>query len=308
MKITYFSRFNNNPYSSLIEEPIARALKQLGHQVFQFDVVSADDKELIKKANQSDIFLFHNGGIAGGDELNLFLGIAGLSNLLKQITATKVMWFLDRVYGPAELLVEKILPEIDYGFFNDDTWVRRHKWENAYCLHLGAEERPLGKFRKDLECDIAFIGRVYGGRGDIITALKKQYGKKFKVFGNIWGKDFDDLCQSARIIIQPKWLMNDFCWTDQIYHVLSAGGFLIHPRLHGLKEEGFVDGKHFIGYTIYEEVLAEIEFFLKPENTEKMNEVKKLGRNYVLSFYTWEKRLKEMFNIIKGQMLKKNET
>jgi hypothetical protein len=306
MKITYFSKFEDNKYSVLEEEPIVRALRDLGHQVFQFDVVKADPQKMIEQANKSNLFLFHTGGVIADDELSLLMGLAGLTDLLNRITVPKIMWFFDRVMGPSERFVETMLSVVDYGFFNDDTWVRRHKWENASCLHEGCETRPLGQKRKDLECDIAFIGNVWGGRGEIMDALKKMYGRKFRIFSDIWGKDFDDLCQSARVIFQPKWLMNDFCWTDQIYHVLSAGGFLLHPRLHGLKEEGLEDGKHFIGYSIPEELIAEIEFFMKPENWEKMEEVKKFGRQFVIENYTWSQRLKSMFETIKEDLLKKD--
>lgn len=307
MKIVYFGRFKNNPYTNLIEKQISDALKKLGHSVAEFDVVEADGKELVKKANESDLFLFHNGGVEGGDELSLFMGVAGLTNLLKQIKAIKVLWYLDRVFGPGEPFVEKMLPEVDYGFFNDDTWVRRHTWENAYCLHLGTTNRELGKYRKDLACDIAFIGQVYGGREEVIAAIKKKYGKRFRIFGDIWGKDFDDLCQSAKVIFQPKWLMNDFCWTDQIYHVLSVGGFLLHPRLYGLQEEGLEDGTHFVGYTINEEIVAALDFFVKSENDEKRKIVVKQGRDWVVSRYTWDIRLATMLDTIKENLIKKQK-
>jgi hypothetical protein len=308
MKICYFAQFNNNPYAELEEKPISEALRKLGHQVFEFDVIETDPKKLLESANKSNIFLFHDGGIKIGleniDELNFYMGMAGLSNLLSQIKCLKVMWRFDRVVGLGENFMAKILPLIDYGFLNDDTWVRRHKYPNAYGLHMGTTERPLGKYKKDLACDIAFVGQVYGGRAEIIEILKKQYGRRFQVFGNIWGKDFDDLCQSAKIMFQPKWLMNDFCWTDQIYHILSAGGFLVHPRLHGLKEEGLDEGSHYVGYTILEELLAGLEFFLKPENEEKRKQVAQQGRTFVLYNFTWEKRLETMFKIIKENLIK----
>ncbi len=308
MNITYFGKFNNNKYADLIEKPISEALKNLGHKVYEFDVMTADAKELVKRANKSDIFLFHNGGIEidpeKSDELRFYMGITGLQNLLNQITCQKVMWYFDRVIGAGEELVERILPLIDCGFFNDDTWVRRHKWENAYGLHMGTIERPDGQFRKDLECDIAFIGRVYGGREEILTPLKQRYGRKFRIFGDIWGKDFDDLCQSAKIIFQPKWLNNDFCWTGQIYQVLGAEGFLVHPRLYGLKEEGFDEGTHYVGYTIYEELLAGLDFFLKPENDEKRKLMAKQGKMFVLTNFRWEERFKTIFEIIKNKLIK----
>ncbi|HDY66394.1 MAG TPA: glycosyltransferase family 1 protein [Candidatus Scalindua sp.] len=311
MKIVYFGKFKNNKYSELEEKPISEALKKMGHTVYELDVMEAKMEDLIEKANQSDMLLFHDGGLPLGleeqDELSFYMTLNGLMMLLSKMTCLKVMWLFDRVVGVGEILASRILPTIDCGFFNDDTWVRRHKYPNAYGLHPGTTERPLGQYRKDLACDIAFIGRVYGGRVEVIEGLKKQYGKRFRIFEDIWGKDFDDLCQSAKVIFQPKWLMNDFLWTDQIYHALSAGAFLIHPRLHGLQEEGLDEGSHYVGYTIIEELVAGLEFFLKPENDEKRKQVANQGKSYVLENFTWEKRLEKMISVIKDKLLKKQK-
>ena len=305
MKIVYFGKFKNNPYSKIEEEEISKALKQLGHKVLEFDIAEANAKELIETANKSNLFLFHNGGVETESELKFLLGLEGLKKILSSIKCEKVFWFFEKTLGLGRDLIYKISPFVDCGFLNDDTFVRRIKDSNLSGLHLGTSKKPLGKHRKDLECDIAFIGRIYGERINLTGLLKREYGRKFRIFENIWGQEFDDLCQSAKIIVSPRFPMDDFCWNSQIYQVLGSGGFLIHPRLYGLKEEGFEDGGHYVGYTFIEEVLAEIEFFLKPENDEKYQTIKKQGRDLVLKKFTWEERLRDMFWIIKREKLNK---
>jgi len=311
MKITYFAKFNKNKYAEVVEKPISAALKKLGHTVYELDVMTTEAKELIDTANKSDIFLFHNGGVVPkaeeGDELTFYMGLNGLLSLLSQIKVRKIMWYLDRVDGIGDIFMNRTLQFVDHAFLNDDTWVRRHKFENVYGLHLGATERPLGKFREDLACDIAFVGRVFDGREEVINGLKGMFGGKFKVFSDIWGKDFDDLCQSAKIIIQPKWLMNDFYWQDQIYHILSSGGFLVHPRLYGLVEEGLEDGNHYIGFSSLEELVGGIEFFLKPENNDKRKTLSNKGRTFVNTRLSWEERLKTIFSVIKNNLIEKQK-
>ena len=303
MRITYFGRFNGQ----YPERHISKALKKK-HQVIEIDVEKGDVRELVKQANKSDMLLFHNAGMDLGIEqdigkLPFYMGLSGLYQLLEKIPCKKVMWYLDRVVGFGEEYMATILPSVDYAFLNDDTWVRRHTWENIYCLHEGTHKRELGKYREDLACDVAFIGKVYGGRQEIISKLKLALGKKFRMFD---GKDFDDICQSAKIVFVPKWGMNDFYWDNDVYRVLSSGGFLLHPRLHGLKESGVDEGAHFVGYSLEEELGAALDFFLKPENAEKRKQVAQQGRDYVLSFHTWDKRVEQMLSVIKDNLAKSN--
>lgn len=305
LKICYFGKFEDNKYADTHEKEIGKALKNLGYTVYELDEAKTTVKELLEKANKSDLFLFHNGGVETIDTTTFYMGLSGLISLLRQIKCPKVFWFKDRVLGLGEVWADMILKEVNFGFFNDDTWVRRHKYTNAYGLHLGTSERPQGEPREDYKCDIAFVGRVYEGRKEIIELLKQQYGLKFKVFDNVWGKDFDDLMQSVKIFIQPKWLQNDFLWTDNIYRIMGGGGFILHPRLYGLKEEGFEDGTNFVGYTELTELLAEIDFFLKPENIKIRESLIKNSKEFVLANCTWEKRLEKMMKIIKDNLLQK---
>lgn len=301
LKITYFGRFKNNKYAEIHENKISEALKKLGCIVHEFDVTEQDFEKILKSADKSDMFLFHDGGVSTEDNTTFYIGLAGLQGILSQIKCKKVFWLFDRVMGLGDVWADTVLKMVDCGFFNDDTWVRRHKYENAHGLHMGVSEIPTGTKRDDMVCDVAFVGRVYGKREEFVRDMKLNFGKNFKVFSDVWGNDFADLCQSARVIVQPKWLMNDFLWTDSIYRTLSAGGFLIFPRLQGLKEEGFNDGTTYVGYVQFPELVAEIDFFLKPENEETRQTLIKQGRDLVLKNFTWEQRLEKLLKTVNSK-------
>lgn len=294
MRILYFT---NLKYLKHLSKDIEEALKKLGHNVLTINDQDFKMDELITNANICDMFLFHQGGVSTDNEYEFRLSLARLHTILQSIKTKKTLWFVDKVWGSSDLMMESIVSMVDWAFINDDTWVRRHKYPNVSTLHCGVgKKRPLGKFNKELECDIAFIGKVYGTRTVFVENLRQQFGRRFKVFQGVHDKEFDDLCQSVKIIVSPNFPMDDFYWSNRIYKILGCGGFLIHPRLFGLKEEGFIEGKHYVGYKSWNELLFHLDHFLKPENHNELNSIAQNGRDFVHKNFNYIKRLKELLS------------
>ena len=118
------------------------------------------------------------------------------------------------------------------------------------------------------------------------------------MFNGVWGNDFYDVCQTAKIIVAPQFPEDDFYWSDRIYRVLGAGGFLIHPRLYGLKQENFENKKHYITYHTWNELVFHLEHFLKPEYDKERRKIAQQGKEFVLKHFTYNQRLKEIFKKI----------
>jgi len=285
MKIIYFANFQNIP-SNFVEEDIKLALEKLGHEVIP--VHERDHKQL--KNIKADMFLFHKGGVG------TYLSLQDFILLLNHITCKKVMWYFDpiRLYPEREKEIETIAQYIDYGFLVDDTWRRRHKFTNLYSLKEGVGTVYKGKFRKELECDIAFAGSLYGKREDFIITLKQHF-KNFKVFNDLFNQDMADLCKSAKIIVAPDFPTNEFYWSSRIYLTLGLGGFLVHPDCYGLKPE-LIEGTHFAGYKGYRELIATIDYYL--ENEEARKAIQAEGQKKVLEVATFEDRLETMLSIV----------
>jgi len=221
-----------------------------------------------------------------------------LDLILSQFKGKKVCWFLDKVWSYANAFIAKILPRVDYIFVNDETWLRAFNTDKIFPLHAGCGKKREGSEMKELKSDIVFIGRISGQRERFISEMKKRYGRRFKYYDNIWKEDFNNLCQSAKVIVLPRWPFDDFFWSDAIYRILSAGGFLIHPRLYGLQQEGFVEGAHYIAYASAKELSDAIEFWTKDKYKKDRKELAKQGRDFVLDKFTYKKRLEEIFKKI----------
>jgi hypothetical protein len=286
LKIIYFANFNNSG-SNFIEEDIKSALEKLGHEV-----IPVHERDYKKLQNiKADLFLFHKGGVGK------YISLENFILLLNHITCKKVMWYFDpiKLFPEREIEIETISQYIDYGFLVDDTWRRRHKFDNLYSLKEGIGTIYEGKFRKELECDIAFAGNIYGKREEFVATLKQIYGNKFKVFNDVFNQDMADLCASAKIIVAPDFPTNEFYWSSRIYLTLGLGGFLVHPDCYGLKPE-LIEGTHFAGYKGMKELILTIDYFL--ENEELRKKIQKEGQNKVLESCTFQDRLETMLEII----------
>ena len=298
MKITYFANFSENNQLKR-ENDIKIAFEKLGHEVVPIDESDFDMKKLIETANKSDLFFFHHGGIMATNALNFQGSLARIELILKNITCKKAFWFFEKILGAGENYMELVLPLVDYGFVNDDTWRRRHKYANLFPAHLawGEGVSPKGKYKKEYNNDIVFMGSVYNTRVPFMESMQEEFGDKFKVYNNKFGQDFADMCESSKIIVSPKSPFDDFYWSDRVYRVLVSKGFLIHPRLEGLKEE-FKGVGLFETYNSWEELVDKIKYWLNPERTKERKQISKNARDFVFEKFSYLNRVKGILNIM----------
>jgi len=276
-KIIYFDS------KEQIDKDIIKALKKLKHKVIL--VEDLDFKET------ADLFLFRNTIIPTDSFPDFFNKLIELQKVLTGLKYKKALWFTDKVMGLGQDLLETIIPLVDATFLNDDTWIRRHDYK-IYPLHLAAGDMEEGKYEKKYDVDIAYNGIVYPPMANWVGNMKHIFGSRFKLF-NVSGKDFADLCASAKIMIIPRFLFDDFYWDDKIYKTLALGGFVIHPRLYGMDLK---DGEHYISYDSLTELVDATNWFLKypPERDSIVSK----GMAEVKKNFTYKNRLKELLSKI----------
>lgn len=297
MKITYFAHINNKHREN--DEDILYALKKLGHKVYAVDDRGFDVKDLVEKANNSDLFLFHKGGVSEDTPELHRLTLERLKTILASIKCKKAFWYVDKVYGGREEWIEAIAPLVDYGFMVDETFIRRHNFDNLIPLKQAApDKRFKGKFNPIYDCDIAFIGSTYGeARQIFLSEMNKRYGDKFRVYTDVWEKDFADLCKSAKMIVSPNYPIDDFYWGNRIYMVMGYGGLIAHPKCYGLNEQGFKSGVHYLGYSDWAELVEILDYFIV--HPKELKKIAKAGRDFVLANYTYTKVCQNLLEKIK---------
>jgi len=309
MKIIYLGQFAN-PFSDTTERHIKYSFEKLGHQVIPIseEYFHQERNRVLEEIyyENADLFFFHKGG------WRKKVHPRELADFLTYVTCKKAFWFFDKIAdltmetletGPflRQAWMDIVLPFVDYGFVTDGTFVRRTNYRNLYLLRQGIGDQTIpykGQFRPEYNIKVAFLGRVYGERERFVRLLKREFGRDFEVFNNIFGKELKDFCASAKIIVAPLHPADDYYWSSRIYQVLGNGGFLIHPRCEGLKEE-FEDGKHYVSYHTYPDLIRKIRYYLEHEDERK--KIQKAGYEHCIKNYTYTYRVKKMLEIIEGK-------
>jgi len=307
MRIIYLGQFAN-PFSDTTEKHIKYAFEKLGHQV-----IPIDEKYFHREKNRileeiyyenADLFFFHKGGWRWKQTPQQ------LVNFLTYVTCKKAFWFFDKIADKTaeqlptgerilrEIWIDLVLDFVDYGFVTDGTFVRRHKYPNLYVLRQGIGDETIsykGQFRPEFAKDITYLGRVYGVRGEWVKALKKEFGDKFEVFNNVFGENLKDCLASCKITLAPYYPADDYYWSSRIYQMIGNGGFLIHPKLEGLKEEGWIEGKHYVGYKTFPELVEKIKYYLKHD--EEREKIRKAGYEFCVKNFKYTDRVKKLLEI-----------
>jgi len=291
MKVIYLVNLQDPKYGFC--KDLESSLKKK-HQV---EVINDRDfkiEEFVDKCNKADLLLYHQGGIWMTNEMDYTMSLERLKQMLQMVKCKKVCWFVEKGWFLNNETLEQTIPLNDLTFLNDETWFRRHKFdkEKVFPLHTACRERVKGEYNEKYKCDIAFYGQVLAYRQPFIDYLKDKYGRKFKVWNFLFGKDLADLIASAKIIFSPIQPNDEFYWDNRIYEVLNQGGVLIYPKLYGLEEEGFEAGKHYLGYKDIKLAVDMMDEYLKDD--KKLKEISQQGQKFVKKF-TYDARLSEIF-------------
>jgi spore maturation protein CgeB len=128
--------------------------------------------------------------------------------------------------------------------------------------------------------------------------MKEVFGDKFKIYNDKYGADFADICESTKIIVSPRPPADDFYWSDRIYKTIANRGFLIHPRLEGLKVE-FREKKCFEDYNTFDELVDKIKYWLQPDKFQEKKKIAQHGRNFIENKFNYSNRLREIIDVVK---------
>lgn len=223
-------------------------------------------------------------------------------------------WGLQREYQVAE-----------EPFFNDTTLVvtadggHDDEWANLGIDHVwfppavsARECEPRGTPRDEYRSELAFVGSWQGGyhaewphRQELVDWLGDTYRDRCAFWPRrgehaVRGADLRDLYASVDVLVGDSCLAgsaHSYC-SDRIPETLGRGGFLVHPRVAGITDRQFFEGRHLACWTLgdWDELRAVIDHHLA--NADERQVIASRGRVHVLDAHTYEVRMQQLVTIL----------
>lgn len=156
--------------------------------------------------------------------------------------------------------------------------------------------------RPEYKCDIAFIGTNKPGRYEILQRLSRKFD--CKVFGEGWTQpdcypdkpaylnEFNKVCASAKIVLNitpsKDWPIYERTFSQRIYMVLAAEGFLLTDLIPGLSQF-FNIGNEVGCYHSLEYLEREVDWWLRRDSLRE--QIAHAGRQRILKEHTYYHRI-----------------
>ncbi len=190
---------------------------------------------------------------------------------------------------------------------------RQHRIPAAY-WQIAAEE-PQGQLPEMPIHDVVFMGS-FGNpdRLPLKTALEQlaaegvnvgiyQPGDNFATLYNF--EKGKALYNNAKIAIGSNEYPDGYGFvSNRLFQAMAAGGCLyLQQKVNGLKElTGITAGVHYIQWSDFEDLKAQIKYFLKPENEPDRLKISDAGTRYIKSFHSFDNRVQELFALMKEHL------
>jgi hypothetical protein len=184
--------------------------------------------------------------------------------------------------------------------------------ENVYWLPLAclpcvdpnqAELRREGALKNHpkKDWDVSFVGYINNGPEDGEGNNRLEYlHEVFQAFPNSWLAYNKFFIEAAIRAVKSKVAFNISIKDDlnmRFFEILSYGVCQVaNVDVVGWEELGFVEGKHFLGYTGPEEACEKIQWAL--DNPMDRENLAREGNRFVRAEHTYENRLTKMFDTI----------
>jgi len=291
------------------ENDVRDALKQLGHQVIQVQEDSPHSLETLPKLNCDVVLWTRTWSMPQIYEAVLQAKSGGRA---------VIGFHLDRWWGLArehQVTSEPFFQLCDLMVTADGG--PHAKWDQVGVNHLWmppavSNRAKKGKVQTQFQRQIGFVGswRSYhpewAYRRDLVQFLHETYGRAFRPWPRanqqIRGRDLEDLYASVDVVVGDSCLAGgvSYYWSDRIPETLGRGGFLIHPEVEGMADQGFIDGETLVTYNLkqnnFDELKSKIDEWTQRQDRLVVSEN---GMRLVHQKHTYLNRMKDLLTYCK---------
>jgi len=294
MKILFIAPLENPESTAWL---ILKAMRNLGLEVeaisyreYEIDSMNAGIFDMVENYSWDDVIF-----VVKGESI--------YPEILRKTKARKILWHFD---FDSHTLTKDLIDKCSvYNkvLLTCYPWVEqlRELGINAFFMPQATDPSVYHPtiFEPKYACDVAFIGSWKPGREEILLELKKDFD--LKVFGNGWDTrfmpgypvyldEFNKVCSSAKVILNitpsNEWPIYEKTFSQRIYMVMAAGGYLVTDRIPGLPLK-------WLGvYENLDELKEIIRSAIEDKNIRK--HICQSARTEILQKHTYYHRVKEI--------------
>ena len=302
----------NYRYPFTTETHIANTLERLGHEVIRIQESPEWNADvLMNSLNQKvlDFLLWTRTPDLESSSMGDVL------EYCKRRKITTVSYHLDLYVGLKRDGGMDTSPfwRTDYVFTPDgdpySAEVFKEKGINHHWLKPGVDKSECYIADEPITRDVIFVGSKgyhpeWPYRPKLIEWLQSTYGSRFEHWGSdglgvVRNDALNRLFASTRVVVGDSLCLPGHTnyWSDRVYETLGRGGFLIMPSIPGLEQE-LKDGEDLISYEYgdFPELKYLIDYYLQAD--PERERIRQHGHEKVKKHYTYDERLKEMFDVL----------
>lgn len=274
---------------------VDKGFRRLGYTTHCIDYRKYRDElyEIFRNLPEHDVFFLQRGDYFPID-------------IIKEIRVPKLFWaseLVSRCRDQDRLLSSGLFDHIFFrtkmciNIASNNGWIDK---KNSSILLSGFDEtihRSTKGIKQDI--DILFVGTLTSRRKYILNKLQS----KFRVtIVNAFGEDLVNYFNRSKIVLNIH--AEDYKDTEtRVFEVLGSGSFLLTERLS--EENPFINNKHIIEFSDYDELCAKAEFFLKHD--EERNTISRHGYEEAIKHNTYTHRAGEIAEKMLDLISKKDE-
>jgi 2-polyprenyl-3-methyl-5-hydroxy-6-metoxy-1,4-benzoquinol methylase len=280
----------------------ANALLELGHDVRRFhEYLMPSVDHVVAEANSGryDCLLFYKGRIAARSAEEVFSPTGeAIAAVIERARVPCYTWYVDRALQfdfqtSREAWMRRVAPLCRVAFVADGA-LARTDWARWHVLREPIDHRSVQRLhvpdaqRKPL----AFIGQLYGSRGEELAAVAKEFPLEF--ITGTYGAALSPAVQGYQIVLGPRYPTVPGFWGNRVYVVLGHGGFFLAPEVEGMRDEGLLPGVHYA--PLGDDPAADVRAWL-PRPVERQR-IARAGQELVLGRFTYERAVRELCRVI----------
>lgn len=185
----------------------------------------------------------------------------------------------------------------------------------AHHLHIGYDEKIYfpDYTKQQNSYKVVFLANNYPNnfhlstyREEISKKLKERYKNFFGLFGSGWRENAGnfmgnqkgeaDLYQSVPMAINISHYELSRYSSDRILRIMGSGCLCLCKWFPEI-EKDYIDGHHLKVWRTDEELFSLIDFFMKDENINELDRIRKLGQEYTQRTFTWNNMVDNLLKI-----------